>query len=495
MFVASCLTPCVRPYAVSLSVSAATNRKGQLAHRGRILSADAVPVVLLFVMFSIVACLMPTQNDTWWHLRAGREMWSGRTILTRETFSYTAYGRCWPNHEWLSEIIFYGLYAVGGLSLLTLAAAACVIGAAVGSWRLMGGSLERRLPLLCLVFLAAPAVWAVRPQVFTLALLMITAHAVTAETNRPLPHLLALPLLFWLWSNLHGAVALGFVLLAAAVIEGLFWSRPALRQRVVRLMLCLVGTFATPLGFRYWTEITTSIQRSQVNKIAEWQPAGLTWADGPYWIGVAVLAWVLIRQRQKLSVFSSADRTLLIASLGFGVLAFRAGRNIAPFILIAAPTISRLWSATQPSDHRSPKLAGIGEHVIVIAVAVLAATVVIAAWKRPAESLGWRPVEQAALDALSSCPDPLFNEYGDGGYLLWFAPQRRVFIDSRQDPYPADLLLASRQADLTGVYRDVFQRYQIRCAFVPTSSPMHSALSKDQWRILFADPKWTVFSR
>jgi hypothetical protein len=485
--------PCLR--AVPLATLNVSDRVGAAQLRTTFLNADAVPTVLLFIVFSAVACLMPSQNDTWWHLRAGKEMWVGTTILTRETFSYTASGSYWPNHEWLTEVIFYGLYAVGGLRLLTFAAATCVIGAAVGCWRLMAGPLELRLPLLCLVFLAAPAVWAVRPQVFTIALLMITAHAITARPLRTLPHLLALPLLFWLWSNLHGAVALGLVLLAAAAIEGTFWSRQVLWQRLMLLILCVAGTFATPLGFRYWTEILKSIQRSQVNQIAEWQPPALTWADCPYWIGAAFLAWVLIRQRRHLSAFSSGDRILLIAALGLGVLAFRAGRNIAPFLLIAAPAISRMWSAMPSSDQRSPRPASIRERVFVTATAVLAASVVAAAWNSPADSLGWRPIENVALEALSTCPDPIFNQYGDGGYLLWFAPHRRVFIDSRQDPYPAELLVASRQADLAGVYRDVFQRYAIRCAFVPTSSPMHGALSRDGWRVLFADSKWTMFRK
>src|SRR5690348_14002573 len=90
---------------------------------------DRLLTTLLFVAIAVAACLMPAQNDTWWQLRAGREMWQTHGVLLRDVFSHTAYGSFWPNHEWLSQAIFYAVYAAGGLPLLTLFAAAAVVGA------------------------------------------------------------------------------------------------------------------------------------------------------------------------------------------------------------------------------------------------------------------------------------------------------------------------------------------------------------------------------
>ena len=69
---------------------------------------------------------MPAQHDTWWLLRAGHDMWAAGHVLLTDTFSHTVYGAAWPNHEWLSELLFYGVYALGGLPLLTLASALVV---------------------------------------------------------------------------------------------------------------------------------------------------------------------------------------------------------------------------------------------------------------------------------------------------------------------------------------------------------------------------------
>ena len=68
---------------------------------------DRLVVALLFLAIFAIGCLMPAQNDTWWHLRAGQEMWRRHSLLFTETFSFTAAGAPWPNHEWLTQLGFY----------------------------------------------------------------------------------------------------------------------------------------------------------------------------------------------------------------------------------------------------------------------------------------------------------------------------------------------------------------------------------------------------
>ena len=87
---------------------------------------DRLMATLLFLAIALSAFLMPAQNDTWWQLRAGREMWLTRHILLRDTFSHTVHGAFWPNHEWLSQVLFYGTYAAGGIPLVTVVSAVAV---------------------------------------------------------------------------------------------------------------------------------------------------------------------------------------------------------------------------------------------------------------------------------------------------------------------------------------------------------------------------------
>ena len=59
---------------------------------------------LLALTVLLAAGLSPMQSDSWWQLRAGRDMWASGQVLLRDTYSHTAAGAYWPNHEWLAEV-------------------------------------------------------------------------------------------------------------------------------------------------------------------------------------------------------------------------------------------------------------------------------------------------------------------------------------------------------------------------------------------------------
>ena len=69
-------------------------------------------------------------------------MWLSQRVLLTDVYSHTAYGSFWPNHEWLAEAVFYALFKVGGLPMLTLFAAGLIVGGWLISWRLARGPFE-----------------------------------------------------------------------------------------------------------------------------------------------------------------------------------------------------------------------------------------------------------------------------------------------------------------------------------------------------------------
>src|ERR1043165_9890701 len=106
--------------------------------------SDGLAIGLVFVAIGALACLAPVQSDSWWLLRAGRDIWATGRIPLSDTYSHTAARSYWWNHEWLSEVIFYGVFRAGGLPLLTLTCA----GAIAATWglrsRMTRGAFECR---------------------------------------------------------------------------------------------------------------------------------------------------------------------------------------------------------------------------------------------------------------------------------------------------------------------------------------------------------------
>jgi len=106
----------------------------------------------------------------------------------------------------------------------------------------------------------------------------------------------------------------------------------------------------------------------------------------------------------------------------------------------------------------------------------------------------WRPLPQGALAAMDRCNGNLYNRFDEGGYLIWFAPDRKVFIDSRYFPYPDDLLQEHMRIERTGDAAGAFRRYDIRCAYLPAESLVARRLVDDGWNSLYRDSEWTVLA-
>jgi hypothetical protein len=478
---------------------------GGMTRGFRGVSFEQLMVGLLFGALAAAACLMPAQPDTFWHLRAGEEIWTTFHVPLDEHYSFTAAGRVWPNHEWLWQAFSFALVRAGGMRLLTLASAAIAVGAVVILYRLMVGPARARFVLLLLGIPLVPSVWAVRPQLVSLLLLAVLLHVLVHE------RFVWLPPLFALWANLHGAVALGIAVLCAALAAALLRVRAGDardRARAVALAVLLpvsaLATALTPMGFRLWSYIGSSMAMSRQNRIDEWQPA---LPRGPFEIGFWLLALglaaLLIWRRRRLAGASWGDVVSVAAALVVLPLAARAVRNVAPFMLLAIPAASRLLGPDfrpRLSLRASPERAAgrVASDRPRLNAALLAAFTLVelagvsAAWAGPHPRLGWRPMSEAAIEAVRSCPGPLYNRYYDGGYLIWFVPEQRVFVDSRQDPYPPALLLDQIAIEEGGPYRPVFDRYGMRSAFLPAAAPLGARLRADGWHTKYADESWTL---
>jgi hypothetical protein len=464
------------------------------------LSFSQLTVSLLFGAIVVTACLMPAQSDTYWHLRAGQDIWRTLRVPLVDAYSYTAAGQPWPNHEWLWQALSYGLYRLGGMPALVLAGAAIVTAAAAIAYRLMVGSTVQRFSLMLLALPFVSCVWALRPQIVSLLLLCVLVALLARERY------LWLPPLFVLWANVHGAVALGGVaVVAAATTAGLRARRGTApdRRRAISLLalvpVCAAATMATPLGTGLWRFIAESTTRSARTHINEWLP---TYPTGPieaaFWIVAAAFLALLVRRRARLRGALWQDQVLVGVALAILPFAFRAVRNIAPFALLALPASSRLLGAD--FRLRAPRSSGttrdrdhvLANMLILTTFVVLAVGVVGAAWRSSYSRLGWRPLAPAALAAARACPGRLYNSYNEGGFLIWFAPERRVFIDSRQDPYPLPFLLEALGVEHDRPYRALFARFGVTCALLPVESPLLASLRRDQWDSRYLDDKWAV---
>jgi len=454
---------------------------------------DRLLTTLLFVAIALAACLMPAQNDTWWQLRAGRDMWSSHAVLLHDTFSHTAYGTFWPNHEWLSQALFYAVFAVGGLPLLTVFAAACVVGAWGIVWSQTPASTRARFTLTAGVVVAACGSWSPRPQVLSLLLAALTMAILRTRRYGWLPPI------FLLWANLHGAVVMGVWLLIVATATS-FVEHPQSSRRLLTMTALSIGaTLLTPLGITFWIDIARSLARIRSLGIAEWAPPRLTDpALAGFWLMLAALV-VLAALRGRALLDQPTARwdgrlTLCACALGLVPLALTAVRNVAPFLMLAVPAVASLAPPRLILAVRRPATRPRLNAALATAAVMLAITTPAIAYSTGAAHLAWTPLPPASIAALESCRGNLYNRYDEGGYLIWFAPGKKVFLDGRQDPYSPALVAEQKHVETTGDFAPTFTRYGIGCAYVPAESIVAAKLVEAGWKPLYRDSQWAVLA-
>jgi hypothetical protein len=455
---------------------------------------------LLFGALAVCALLMPAQSDTFWHLRAGQEIWRTHHVPLVDHYSYTAAGRFWPDHEWLWQAASYALYRLGGMPLYVLGGAAVAMTTMVLVYRMMVGEIATRFWLMAIGFSLTSVIWVLRPQIVTLFFLVVMVALLVAE------RVWWLPLLFLVWANAHGGVAFGGLVLAVITAVALVRARhrdPADVRRAVRLCiatpLCALATVLTPLGFRVWGFVGGSLSVSRANGITEWQP---TLPFGPFEIAfwVVALAFVALLVRKRASLRSPSwgwgDTVILTAALATLPLGLLMERNTAMFLLFAIPAASRLLgpefrfrrapAAAPSSDNPRLNLA------LLALISLVELGAVLAIWHAPPPRMGWRPMSADAVAAVRACPGPIYNRFYDGGFLIWFVPERPVFLDNRQDPFPSAFIRETTAVDMGAPYQSLFHRYGIRCAFLPAESKMIGRLTADRWTTRFRDDRWAV---
>ena len=122
------------------------------------------------------------------------------------------------------------------------------------------------LPLL-------PSAWALRPQLVSLLAVPLLLTFLVRERHWPIP------LLFVMWANVHGAVALGGVLLGAATATALVRWRvrgaPEDRRRALALLVVLplsgLACLLTPLGtgiFHFLSDSMRRIRAVHIERVA-----------------------------------------------------------------------------------------------------------------------------------------------------------------------------------------------------------------------------------
>jgi hypothetical protein len=411
-----------------------------------------VPAVYALFLSAYLADLF-VQSDTWLALVGGRQVWRDG-LPHHDTLTIWSRGATWVDQQWLGQLAFYAVHALGGLRLLLFVHAALLVAAfalALGFARRSGAS-SRSVGLIGIVaLLVALPNSTVRTQAFAYVFFVVLFWLLAADVRAPSRRVfLAVPLLI-LWANVHGSAALGAALvilwgvaelIRAGRRQGAWDSRRRAIALAVAAPLCLL---ASPYGLAlvgYYHGILGS--SSFRGLVSEWHPTVLPDQALFFFLALGGL-WLAARKPGRLSLF---EHLALVFTLVAGI---EAVRNNVWFAFVAAMVVPRALDGVWPSG-TAPLRRRINVTLSLTSMCVVAGALIVLA----ARSSDWygQNYSPRAVDAVAAATarDPSLRVFSNERYadwLLWQVPRLsgRVAFDARFE------LLSSKQLQAIAHFR------------------------------------------
>ena len=179
--------------------------------------------IVLFLGLFLMTLRPVADPDFWWHLRTGLLIVQTHAIPHTDPFSFTKVGSPWITHEWLSELLIYGLFRLGGYGLLIFFFSIIIAGAFVLFTCAARPETRPYVAGFVLLLGASTApTWGVRPQMISLFITCLFLYLLDRYRQEDrLKFLIPLPLITVVWVNLHAGYFMGIALIGIFIVGGL----------------------------------------------------------------------------------------------------------------------------------------------------------------------------------------------------------------------------------------------------------------------------------
>lgn len=449
--------------------------------------------------------------DLWGHIKFGADLWAEKNLPRTDPYSFTAQGQTWINHEWLTELVFYFVYAnLGDAGLLfgKLLIGLVIVGLL---WKIC---CLRTVNTLVFGFVTALALavmapgFMIRPQVFSFLFFTLFLTIVHLYLQQWKNRLFLLPCFMVLWVNLHGGFLIGLALLGLVVawktLTRFISGKEDLPLEPLWLWVFVTAaaTLVNPYGYKLLFFLYKSLSMSR--DISEWRPVHL-W-DLSYLhlkVLMVVFAGTLLRSPKKWEGWEVIGCAAMLAA------SLLHQRHMPFFGIMACPLIvyrvSVCISETQ-ARHPSLRLAPVSRNIIGTLLVMLMAVQLFDGARRYVLA-GCRiivdpktyPVAAVRFLKSNGLSGNLLLPFDWGEYAIWHLyPACRVSIDGRfRTVYPESVIEDHfvRPND-TGGWRSLIDKYPADVLLVGQIPFFHGLVEQGgPWVYVYSDPIAIVFVR
>ena len=478
--------------------------------RPSLLDVVYIGILCWLILFTIAGNGMGLLIDvsTGVHIRTG-EYIQAHGVPHTDFFSWTRAGERWFAWEWLTDVIFAGLFHAGGLGLITVFTAGVIALSLVvvfAHTAARGANVFIAVLLLHFAVSNSSVHYLARPHILTLLFFAISFLIIDSDLRRPSRRLWWLMPLTALWANLHGGFAGLFATLALIAAGSALERNFAAAVRYAGALAgCLFASLVNPYGFEEHLHLIRYLSAGWLRAVVlEFQQPRFDGPGGLYFEALfAIAAWLAVR----LALERKFAAALLVAFWGHAAL--QSVRHVPILTILVLPLLAgelgRLWRWLLDKAAIMRTLDNIAQdyHFSLRRISIwpLAVTLLLCS---PLVSLPIPedfsdpryPVEMVRRHADLLSTGRLFAPDTWGDYLLFHGyPKQRVFIDGRSDFYGEklshdymDILFAHHSCP------ELLERYRVESALIPADSALATLLGENtRWRRIDGDNTAVMF--
>ncbi|MEK6752621.1 MAG: hypothetical protein AABZ00_10190 [Chloroflexota bacterium] len=467
---------------------------------------DIFFIALFFAVLILGNRMLNLDGDLPRHLLMGKYILQTGSVPTTEQFIHPYLNRHYVSHEWLADVILYGIYFFTGLRGIVVFCAFTLAGAFFLIYQSVTVRFQTRLAAFLLVTWGALATslnWAARPHLVSMLFLAIWLIWADKLRRGEKISLWVFPAFMLAWSNMHGEFIAGILVLFAYAIGWLIdlvldnsnINKETGKNLWLALILSALASLLNPGGAGPWVSILGFVNNQYLmSRMLESNPPNFQLPEMRVLLGlIAISVFLLASKKERIA----SGQGLLLA--GFTAMSLIAFRNIhlygvvTPFVLAETlnafnnvPILSKLEANLQRIESQIKGSFWVVASTLIFSILVLTSTTAekLYQFNRTAFPVG-------AVEWLKENPQEgrMFNHLNWGGYITFHTfPDQLAFVDSVADVTGEVTLQYETVTRLLPEWGGIFQQYKIEWVIVPSDSMLANALvDEHRWNILYED--------
>ena len=438
----------------------------------------------LFLLTVFVFGFLPVKDtDFGWHYRYGNQfLTTGKLCLTNE-FSYFLpnYKAYYSGH--LYDIFLAVVYNNGGFTAVSFFGAFIFLSAAFVFIKLIRTDELLKTSTYLIVFLLSYPTFSIglRPQVISYFFFLLLLNILHKQDSKLL---FFLPLLFFIWTNVH----IGFFIGLFVLLFYFFDKKISFTKYAIIAFLSFLATLMNPYGINVYKEIIHHVTSPLNNMIAEWVPPDLFHIA--FIIFLTIVGIIRIIKKKSIPIY----QVLLIVF--FATLSLKARRNLPLFyVTFAYIFLDKITISLK--KYSSVFISFLAAFCLLIAVLQIPKTILHTTnWNEYCEKSIAAEYPCEAIKNYPNLRGNVYSLYEWGGFLIWKKPNIKVFSDGRMPAWKDENGKSPYQVYLDIIqtkdkWNDKLRSLKTDFIFIADGTFLDLLLQKEQdkyhWREVYRD--------